>query len=107
LYEFEVYDNSYEVSLIATESLSTSIRNDFTGDVGMKITTRNVPITVTALGRLYITGNQTSHLLKIVDTSGVTVAIVSIAMGQSCPSRDLSNADQQRDLESYHTRCRP
>jgi hypothetical protein len=42
------------------------LRNDFSGWLGMKITVGAGPITVTSLGRMFYTGNNSTHSLKVV-----------------------------------------
>lgn len=44
-------------------------RNNYEGFVGAKITIGSEPLTVTALGRMFIDGNTQSHELKIVDAA--------------------------------------
>ena len=44
-------------------------RNDFTGWVGMSITVGGSPVTVTALGRMFASGNTGSHTVKIVNAA--------------------------------------
>jgi len=59
-------------------------RNNFTGAVGMKFTTGTVPITVTALGRLYIDGNSQDHLVRLVSANGADVPTAAVVV--SLPS---------------------
>ena len=62
---------------------SPTLRNNFSGWVGMKLTVGATPLTVTALGRIFLTGNTGTHTVKLVQASnGVDVAggSVSIAM---------------------------
>ena len=44
-------------------------RNNSTGAFGMKFTVGAQPLTVTALGRIYIAGNTQSHVVKLVRAS--------------------------------------
>jgi YVTN family beta-propeller protein len=46
-----------------------TLRNDFSGWVGMAITVGNVPISVTQLGRMVASGSTGTHALKIVNAS--------------------------------------
>jgi YVTN family beta-propeller protein len=46
-----------------------TLRNDFSGWVGMAITVGNVPISVGQLGRMVASGNTGTHALKIVNAS--------------------------------------
>jgi hypothetical protein len=49
-------------------------RNNFTGWVGMKVTVGPLALTATALGRMYLAGNQSPHNVKMVRASdGVDV----------------------------------
>jgi len=51
---------------VTSESLGT-LRNDFTGFVGMKVTVGASPIVVTHLGRWIVPLNNDPHVLKITD----------------------------------------
>jgi hypothetical protein len=53
-------------------------RNDFAGWVGTQINIGSTPMTVTALGRLYVAGNTGSHTVQMVDA--VSKAVVTAAM---------------------------
>jgi List-Bact-rpt repeat protein len=58
-------------------------RNDFSGWIGMKLTVGSSPLTVTALGRLCLTGNSGTHIVKLVranDGIDVPGAAASISM---------------------------
>ncbi|MBV9745236.1 MAG: immunoglobulin domain-containing protein, partial [Acidobacteriia bacterium] len=58
-----------------------SLRNNYSGWVGMSVTVGSSPVTVTALGRMAAPQNSASHTLKIVDGStgadipGATAAV--------------------------------
>lgn len=58
-----------------------SLRNDFTGWVGMKLTTGTNPLTVSSLGRICVAGNSQTHTVKFVsagngsDVPGASVAV--------------------------------
>ncbi len=45
------------------------LRNDYTGWVGFSMTTGNQAITITALGRYIVSGNNQAHTIKIVRAS--------------------------------------
>jgi hypothetical protein len=65
---------------VTSESLGT-LRNNYTGYVGMNITVGAAPITVTALGRMVAGSNGGSHVVKIVQAStGTDVAGASVAV---------------------------
>ena len=60
------------------------VRNNFTGYVGMRIGVGGIPLTVTALGRIYVSGNSGTHLVKLVNASdGSDVAGGSVSLGMS------------------------
>lgn len=54
-----------------------TIRNSYTGWVGMMIQTGSYPVVVNALGRIVVSGNSAAHLVKLV--SGATGADVQAA----------------------------
>ncbi len=59
-----------------------TLRNDYSGWVGMKILVGSAPVTVTSLGRLMVSGNSGTHVVKIVQASnGVDVAGGSASVG--------------------------
>ena len=56
-------------------------RNDFGGWVGMKLTVGAAPLSVTALGRIFLTGNSGTHTVKLVRVSdGVDVPGGSVSI---------------------------
>lgn len=60
-----------------------TLRNDFSGFVGMRFEVGPAPLVVTELGRMMSAGNTGSHLVKLVDAatgSDVSGASVSISM---------------------------
>ncbi|MGA2715070.1 MAG: hypothetical protein ABSG41_18375 [Bryobacteraceae bacterium] len=60
-------------SFITSETLVT-VRNDFSGWVGMTFTVGSTPLTVSYLARMQLAGNSGSHVVKLVNTStGVDV----------------------------------
>ena len=85
---------------ITGTTLNTS-RNDFSGWLGMRFTVGAAPISVTQLGRLWLSGNSLAHALKLVDAStraDVPNGSVSLAMAgaqaslstEACPARSRS-----------------
>ena len=61
-----------------------SIRNDFTGWVGMKVTIGTSSLSVNQLGRMFAPGNTGTHTVKIVDAlSGTDVAGGSVSISMS------------------------
>lgn len=61
------------LGFVTFKTLGT-IRNDFTGFVGMVIQTGATPLVAVGLGRIIVTGNTGAHVLKITD--GTTEADV-------------------------------
>lgn len=62
------------VNFLTSQSLGM-VKNDYSGWAGVKITVGSLPLKVTDLGRLVITGNTQAHKIKIVDAaSGSDVA---------------------------------
>jgi len=59
---------SSQVALV-TSFVQGSLRNDFSGWLGMKITIGANPIAVTSLGRMFYAGNNSTHSLKVVFAS--------------------------------------
>jgi hypothetical protein len=58
-------------------------RNNFTGGFGMQFTVGATPLTVTALGRIYVAGNTRAHLVRLVnagDGTAVPGGSVSITL---------------------------
>jgi hypothetical protein len=54
------------VPFVTAQTLGSPVRNDFSGQVGFQFTVGPSPITVTALGRWVISGNNQAHTLSIV-----------------------------------------
>jgi hypothetical protein len=55
------------------------VRNDYTGFIGVQITTGTKYLSVSSLGRFVLSGNTQAHLVKIVDAStGLDVGSVTI-----------------------------
>jgi len=66
-----------------TGTVLGTLRNDFNGFLGLKFTVGSNPITIKALGRIFISGNTGTHTVKLVNGStGVDVpnGSISIAM---------------------------
>ncbi|HLG95335.1 MAG TPA: LamG-like jellyroll fold domain-containing protein [Bryobacteraceae bacterium] len=71
-------------------SNSPLLRNDFTGWVGMNILVGSNPLTVTALGRVCVSGNAGTHGIKLVSAAtGLDVqgGSVSISMSNCTPGQ--------------------
>ena len=69
-------------SYVSGESLGT-LRNNFSGWVGMSVTVGGTPLTVTALGRIAVAGNTGSHAVQIVNANGTSVAGGSVTISTS------------------------
>ncbi len=63
---------------LAQSKTTGTLRNNFTGQVGMKFTTGTTGLTVTALGREYVPGNSGIHGLAITTTGGTVVASANL-----------------------------
>jgi hypothetical protein len=63
---------------------STTLRNDFSGWVGMKLTVGANPIAVSYLGRICVMGNSGTHTVKLVSVAtGIDVAGGTAAVNMS------------------------
>ena len=79
--------SSSSADYVTSKSLGT-MRNNYTGYVGMNITVGAAPITVTALGRIVAGSNGGSHIVKIVQAStgaDVPGASASVNVGSGTP----------------------
>ena len=77
-----------ETAFVQGKTLGT-LRNNLTGFAGMKFTVGSSPLTITSLGRIYVTGNSGTHTVKIVNAgtgADVAGASVSINMSTGTPS---------------------
>ncbi len=76
-------------TFVASETLGT-VRNDFTGAVGMVIQVAADPLTVRGLGRFVVAGNGGTHVVKIADgTTGADLpnAAVTISLSGAVPNQ--------------------
>jgi uncharacterized repeat protein (TIGR01451 family) len=72
-----------ETAYVTGKTLGT-VRNDYTGFVGMKVGVGASPITVTALGRMFVAGNSGTHIIKLVNAAnGTDVAGGSVSLTMS------------------------
>jgi uncharacterized OsmC-like protein len=72
-----------------------SLRNDFGGWVGMKLTVGASPLTVSSLGRICVAGNSQTHAVKFVnagDGSDVAGASATIGMAGCTPGQFVYGA---------------
>ena len=67
---------------IISSNLGT-LRNNFTGWVGMAITIRGAPLSVSQLGRMVAPGNSATHVVKLVSASGTDIAGGSVTVTTS------------------------
>lgn len=69
---------------LVVETTPGSLRNDFSGYVGLRFKVGASPLTITELGRFVVAGNAGSHLVKLVTASdGADVAGGSVAVTTS------------------------
>jgi hypothetical protein len=66
-------------SFVTSKTLGT-IRNNYDGMLGMVIKVGANAVTVNSLGRIMVSGNSGSHIVKIVDSTGTDVPGGSIAV---------------------------
>ncbi len=74
------------VALLTGQTLGT-LRNDFTGWVGMSFTVGQTPITVAYLGRLTAPGNSGTHMVKLTNAAtGVDVTGGAVSINAAGPA---------------------
>ncbi len=79
-----IVTNAPSVTSYLTGQALSSLYNDHSGFLGMKISVGSSPLTVTALGRIFVSGNSGTHLLKLVDAaSGLDVPGGSVSLAMS------------------------
>jgi hypothetical protein len=73
-------------NLVSSVTAGTA-RNDFGGWVGGSFTTGASPVTLTQLGRLFLSGNSGTHTVKVVTSNGADVpgAFVSVNLSGGVP----------------------
>jgi prepilin-type N-terminal cleavage/methylation domain-containing protein/prepilin-type processing-associated H-X9-DG protein len=62
-----------ELNVLTSFNTSSTVRTDYGGTVGFGFTVGTTPLTVTALGRLFRTGNSGSHQVAIVKASDSSI----------------------------------
>ena len=73
-------------AFVSSDVLGTQ-RNDYSGWVGMSITVSGSPLTVTALGRIFATGNSGTHTVKIINAAtGADVPGGSVSITMTGPA---------------------
>jgi hypothetical protein len=97
----EATSNKPELEIVTSETAYVrsqtpgTVRNNFTGFVGMKLTVGSSPVTVTSLGRVFVNGNTGAHTVKLVTASSgadVTGGSVSINMAAGSASNGFKYA---------------
>jgi hypothetical protein len=67
-------------AFVSSDSLGT-LNNNINGWVGMEVTVGSIPLKVTSLGRVYVTGNTGIHTTKITNAStGIDVTNGSVSV---------------------------
>jgi hypothetical protein len=75
---------SLETAFVVSKVLDTWVRNDFSGWVGMKLTVGATALTVTELGRIFVSGNSSTHTVKLIRASDqVDVPNGAVAIGMA------------------------
>ena len=67
-----------------------AVRNNYSGYMGMQFTVGSTPLKITALGRMYLSGNFGSHSVKLVNASdGTDVAggVVTVSLSGGTPGQ--------------------
>jgi len=72
--------NALPSTAFVTGFVTGTARNNYTGFVGMKVTVGATPVTVTQLGRLYLSGSGTHTVKLVVASTGVDVAGGSVSV---------------------------
>jgi Bacterial Ig domain/IPT/TIG domain len=94
----EAASNKPELSIVTPETAFVTgktlgtVRNNLNAWVGMKVTLGNSPVTVTTLGRIFVSGNSGTHTVKIVNAgtgADVPGASVSINMAAGTATNDF------------------
>jgi len=67
-------------SFVTGQTLGTSIRNNVSAWMGMKISVGNAPMVVRELGRWVVSGNSAVHTVKLVNLSGVDIPGGSVSI---------------------------
>jgi hypothetical protein len=90
-----------------TSTTLGTLRNNFSGWVGMSFNVGNSPLSVTGLGRIFAPGNAGSHMVEIVNASNsqvVTGGSVSISMSGGTPGSFVyANLPATVTLAAYTT----
>lgn len=87
-FQYTVLSNSAAPLVTSYNLNNASLRNDFSGWVGMKLTVGATQVTVSSLGRVCVAGNSQNHTVEIVNagtgsvSGSVTVNMAGCASGQ-------------------------
>lgn len=84
-FTYSVFENTSNSTdgVLQGQALGT-VRNDFSGWVGMKLKPRGGPLVVTSLGRYNVQGSWRPHVLKLVDAvTGADVAGATVILDLS------------------------
>jgi len=74
-------------SPFVTSTVLGSLRNNYPGPVGMKVTVGSKPLVVSSVGRIVAPGNTGTHTMKIIDAAtGTQLASAAVAFLCSCAS---------------------
>lgn len=76
-------------STFLTSSTPGTLRNDYSGSVGMTVAVGPNPLVVTSLGRLVAPGNSGTHTLKLVDAAtGVDIPNAAVSINTAGATAD-------------------
>ncbi len=96
-------------AFVTKSTLPTSLRNDFSGWVGMQLALPGNPLTVVAVGRTCVAGNGASHVVKFVMAStgsdvpggAATVSLAGCLAGQFVYSALTNPITLQANVSYY------
>ena len=80
-FSLTIYNLGY-TPFVTSKTLGT-VRNDYSGWVGMAIQIGSSDITANSLGRIVVAGNSGTHTVKIADSTGTDVAGGSVSVSMS------------------------
>jgi hypothetical protein len=95
-FEYSGTSNNNSSAFVLTYNLNNpALRNNFTGYVGTDLTVGSSAVTVTALGRICVSGNSGSHTLEFVNAStGAAVSGGTVTLSMSgCQAGQFSYAN--------------
>lgn len=65
---------------LVTGFTATTVRNDFTGAVGMRLTVGSADISAVSLGRAVLAGNTGTHTVSLLDAAGTVLATAPVTL---------------------------